>query len=312
MIHVACAADAAYLPHAAAMLRSLLSRHPGATTHLLHGAALPAADIGRLRAMCESAGGALCAHTIADAAVAGLAEMDRIPRAMWYRLFLPDLLADVDRVLYLDCDVLVMDDLDPLWATDFGDRLLACVSNVFERGAETRARDLGLASPGQYFNSGVMLLNLRAWRAQDTTREVLRIARSQRLVWPDQDALNLALAGRWLPLHPRWNCQNSLFFLDQARDVFGAPVVREATTHPAILHFEGGELAKPWHYLCKHPRRAEYFRQRAATPWPEVAVEGRTALNRLLRGLPSPWLIAALRLQQRVRGAVQRRLARAR
>src|SRR5207253_2718503 len=82
------------------------------------------------------------------------------------------------------------------------------------------------------------------------------------LVWPDQDACNVALEGRWLALHPRWNAQNSLWtWGDLARGVFGVDVVEEATTAPAILHFEGPSLSKPWHALCRHPWRDEYWRQ---------------------------------------------------
>lgn len=88
---------------------------------------------------------------------------------------------------------------------------------------------------------------------------------------------------------------NSLYLLPEATAVFGAEVVREACTHPAIVHFEGPALAKPWHYLNKHPFRRAYAAHRAATPWPDVPVTGRTFGNRLLRPLPTKLTLGVLR-----------------
>ena len=88
---------------------------------------------------------------------------------------------------------------------------------------------------------------------------------------------------------------NSVFLLTEAADVFGGDVVREARHHPAIVHFEGPVLAKPWHYLSKHPFRRTYAEHRAATPWPEVPVTGRTLGNRLLRPLPTRVTLGVLR-----------------
>lgn len=314
MMHIACAADEAYAPHAAAMMHSLISHHTPADVciHFLHEPQLPGAVVDRLRSMTGRMGAGLCFHSIPDDDVAGLPDMGRISRVMWYRIFLPRLLPDVERVLYLDCDTIVMDDLRPLFATDLRDACLGAVANVFEAGREGRVRGLGLDGPEQYFNSGVLLLNLDQWRREDSTARLLAHARANasRLAWPDQDALNVIFARRWRALHPRWNCQNSLFYFDQARAVFGAPAVLEAKRRPGILHFEGGELAKPWHYLCKHPFRGEYYRHLAATPWPVQPPQGRTVRNRLLRPLPMRLLLPTLRWLHRFEAGLRRRLAR--
>ncbi|MEQ1438036.1 glycosyltransferase family 8 protein [Fontimonas sp. SYSU GA230001] len=314
MIHVACAADETYVPHAAAMIHSLL-RAPGGeavTVHFLHAAALAPALIAQLDAFVTGLDGRLRCHAIADARVAGLPTMGRISRVMWFRVFLPELLPDVPRVLYLDCDTIVVRDLRPLFALDLEGACLGAVSNVFEPHMAQHARTLGLEDPRAYFNSGVLLLDLDAWRRADVAHRVLELARdpARRLVWPDQDALNIALAGRWKALHPRWNCQNSLYFFRHAPEVFGANQVAEATADPGILHFEGGDLAKPWHYLCKHPARRLYLRHRAATPWPLRQLDGRTLVHRLLHPLPIGLLIPTLRLLHRAAG-VRRRLRRA-
>jgi lipopolysaccharide biosynthesis glycosyltransferase len=159
-----------------------------------------------------------------------------------------------------------------------------------------------------YFNSGLLLLNLAALRRDGMSARLAAFGRegARRLKWPDQDALNALLGERCLPLHPRWNCQNSLFYYPWARRTFDAGTVAEALRDPAILHFEGGGIVKPWHYLSRHPYRARYLEHRRATPWPEVVLEGRTALNRLLHPLPTPWTIAILKARRRLRRRIGR------
>lgn len=307
-LHVACAADPAYLPHCAAMLHSLLDRHPDTRVHFLHGPETPGETLTPLAEMVAGQGGELCAHRIPPDWIDGLPRLRAIPPLMWYRIYLPDLLPELDRVLYLDCDMLVVGDLTPLWRTGLDGHYLAAVSNVLERDARDWPRELGLERAGDYFNSGLLLLNLAALRRDGMPARLAAFGREsgRRLRWPDQDALNALLARRRLPLHPRWNCQNSLFYYPEARRTFGADAIAEAVSDPAILHFEGGGIVKPWHYLSRHPYRARYLEHRRATPWPEVVPEGRTALNRLLRPLPTPWTIAIHKARHRLR----RRLGR--
>lgn len=307
-VHVACAANDAYVPHSAAMLASLFRVHAArdVVVHFLHGPLLDPTVLGLLRAMVIGAGAAFVSHRIPDPAVAALPVMGRIPKEMWYRLFLPERLTGIERVLYLDCDTIVLDDVTPLWRTDLTRHALAAVNNVFEEGKERHAAGLGLAHPDRYFNSGVLLINLDAWRQERYSERTLALAGAadSRLTWPDQDALNVVLADRWIALHPRWNCQNSLFYYARAAEVFGKGPVREATTSPGILHFEGGLMAKPWHYLCRHPYRGAYFDSRRATPWPQVAIDGASAFHRLIRPLPMPVVLSAIKWRNRVRKAL--------
>lgn len=291
------------------MLHSVLIR-AGATpvrAHLLHPRGLDATLTATLGRWVRGLGGELQCHGIDDARVAELPAMGRISRAMWYRLFLPELLAGIDRVVYLDCDVIVRSPLDEFYGADLGDAGLGAVANVFEALHRDRPAALGLPPGARYFNSGVLLMDLGAWRAGEVARRILERVRasSPRLLFPDQDALNLEFAGRWRELHPRWNCQNSFFYLGEAGSAFSGPELAEAVRNPAIVHFEGGALAKPWHYLCKNPHRHLYFEHRRATPWPEQAIEGRTWVNRLLRLVPMRQLLPTLRLLQGLR----RRLA---
>ncbi|MDQ6747025.1 MAG: glycosyltransferase family 8 protein [Candidatus Dormibacteraeota bacterium] len=290
VLHVAAAADAAYLPHCAAMLGSVLQNAGGmkVNVHFLHGPSIPPGSVRALTGFVERAGGEMSSHPVPNGAVAGLPAAGRITTEMWYRVLLPDLLPAVDRVLYLDCDCLALASLAPLLELDLSGCYLGAVTNVFEAQHLGRAARLGLDGPGAYFNSGVLLMNLDLMRRDGATAALLDYGRANAnsLLWPDQDTLNVVLGHRRLSLAPRWNAMNSVLQFPSSDDVFGAAAVAEARAHPGIRHFEGPSINKPWHYLCDDPLRSLYFGHRRATPWPTVTIDGLTPRNvgrRLLR-----------------------------
>jgi lipopolysaccharide biosynthesis glycosyltransferase len=284
-LHIACSADANYVPHSAAMIHSALTSNDRLAVHYLHGSSVPSEDAARLARMFGRPAQRIVFHEIPDHRIAGLRIEEDFGAAMWYRIFLPELLADLDRVLYLDVDTLILDRLDPLWELELGVSLLAAVRNVFMPYHRHRPRDLGMQAPG-YFNSGVLLLNLEQMRNYRFTEAIYALARnrSSELDWPDQDALNLAVGGRWLPLHPRWNVMNSMVFHPElARATLGAAEVDRALAAPAIRHFEGPGFNKPWHAQHERPGRRLYRLHRRATPWPRYSFDGDTRWRRIKR-----------------------------
>ena len=300
-LHVACAAEGTeYVAHTAAMLSSLLEQHPrdDVQVHFLHGPDVSAADERRLAAMVDAAGGSISFLRIPDSRVEGLPTRDFTRKATWYRIFLPELRPDVDRMIYIDSDALVVDSLLPLWRTELDDNYVGAVTNVLPPLYANRAGELGLAGPEVYFNAGVLLMNLGAMRRDGCSESLLGygVANAERLVLRDQDVLNVVLGGRRVPLHPRWNCMNAFFVYPWSADVFGAEALEEAKRNPAIRHFEGPDQNKPWHLFADPELRALYLRHRRRTPWPRVRVAGRTPAN-------------LLRLARR---GVRRRLPRAR
>jgi lipopolysaccharide biosynthesis glycosyltransferase len=265
-LHVSCAADDAYAPHAAATLHSVLA-HRGSLAvhvHLLADERLGPDRRGALRDMVESMGGRID-FLDAPPEIDPLPSSERFTSAIWHRIFLPDLLPALDRVLYLDADVIACADLAPLWEIDLADHWLAAVTNVFQPNHRRRPRNLGLESRRDYFNSGVLLMNLAQMRRDGKTAELLELvaARGAEFEWPDQDALNIGLGARRLRLHPRWNAMNSLWqrwSLGQLN-----PVAHwRARRSPGIRHFEGPGANKPWHPDCSEPLREVYWQHRDA------------------------------------------------
>jgi lipopolysaccharide biosynthesis glycosyltransferase len=178
-------------------------------------------------------------------------------RAVYLRLAIPEMLP-ADRVaLYLDADTLILDSLLPLLATDVTDVCLAAVRDpltpVLAHGNKLPGwRQLGLDGQTEYFNSGVMLMNLANWRKESLSDQCwtfLDHNRDHVRFW-DQDSLNFVVANRWRRLDRRWNTFPLSSMLAIPGERYPAEAILplssllsdEATA--AILHFAGP--VKPW------------------------------------------------------------------
>ncbi|MGH8506696.1 MAG: glycosyltransferase family 8 protein [Stenotrophobium sp.] len=314
MMHIACGANSTYMPHAAAMLHSLLSQPRDGTPvtiHFMHGDGLADSELDRLERMVRSLGGIWQPHHIGPELLQPFPQNWRFGREAWYRVLLPELLPDQSKVLYLDADTIVLRSLLPLWLTDLGGATAGAVANpLYPFMDASFISELGLQSAAEYFNSGMLLLNLERWRHEGLTQKLLTFVaeHGKEQQWPDQNALNVILRGRWLPLAPIWNAQNVYFDLRPAQLPFPTEQIKELRAAPGIVHFIAPY--KPWDYLCKHPYRQRYFDHLAQTPWRGAPMQGVTWKNRLLRLLPQPfmWLLMvrlrlfSRRLRARLRG----------
>jgi lipopolysaccharide biosynthesis glycosyltransferase len=289
VFHVSCAVERNYAAHSAAMLHSALVHLPTdrVRIHYLHGPGFPAGPREQLAEMIRSLGASISFVEVPDAMCDGLPTKGFTRRATWYKIFLPDLLSDVDSVLHLDADLVATDSLVPLWDVNIEDNYLAAVTNVFEEHLLEWPTSLGLEGRDHYFNAGVLMLNLSLMRTDGCSRAMWEygVAHAEELKYREQDVLNAVLARRRVRLHPRWNVMNSLLLFPWGDEVLGSEAREEAQRNPAIRHFEGPSLNKPWHYLCERGMREVYLEHRRHTPWPRVRLEGATPANFIRRRL---------------------------
>ncbi|ASA24863.1 glycosyltransferase [Paenibacillus donghaensis] len=184
---------------------------------------------------------------------AGVPKIDFWTMASMYRLLLP-LFIQADRVIYLDCDILVNMDINELWSIDLGERYLGAVldqgENLFEYFAS-----LGLSAE-LYFNSGVILFQLNNIRSKQTWYdEMLHFLRSYpTMTMPDQDALNAIYSSNYLQMDQRFNTfAHSELDLDNK-----------------IVHFAGDN--KWWD--IDSPAAPLYSKFLAMTPWARELTPG--------------------------------------
>jgi lipopolysaccharide biosynthesis glycosyltransferase len=189
---------------------------------------------------------------------------EHITQAAYYRVSIPDILDNsIHKVLYLDCDIIVKEDICKLWEIDIDGYSLAAV----EDPNMNRQKALFMPDDALYFNSGVMLINLKRWRNKSIGNKAHDFARGHPdlLLLHDQDALNAVLYGDWLPLHPKWNQQTKMFRLRHSETSFSDHELAEALQSPAIIHYT--ESSKPWHYMNEHPYKDEYYKFLQCTKW---------------------------------------------
>jgi lipopolysaccharide biosynthesis glycosyltransferase len=295
VVHVATGTNTAYLHWCATTVLSAIRSTPErpVIVHVIVDPDVEPEDRARLSRMANTAGGQLDFLELDQQRLADLPAPVRNHGGAisCARFLLPDQLPAVDRVVYLDADTLTVGSLAPLAATPLDASGLGAVPNVAEPRMRWHLDRLGLGDR-PYLNSGVLLMDLDWMRRHDSSRLLLDCLRDRadELMWVDQDALNLVFGDSWTRLHPRWNAQNSLWrWPDMAAEVFDRDRLREAVDEPAVIHFEGPSIAKPWHYLCTHPYAPAYRAVAAATPWGEVHLGDRTAMTALIARTPRSW-----------------------
>jgi lipopolysaccharide biosynthesis glycosyltransferase len=249
---VLCACDEGYFPHAATMLCSVLEHNMGARIHLFHDS-ISGSELDKLESFVARRGSTIVFYEVNQAAFAGLRVDKWASIAVYFRLLAPRLLpSTLDKVLYLDCDIIVRRSLQGLWDTDISGYALAGVSN-YDDGAR---KALGLPDGTKYFNSGVLLINLAYWRERRVAEAATLFARenSEKMQFWDQDALNGTLVNRWIEVPPTWNWQFPGTLPENGNEF-----------EPAVVHFTTKD--KPWHWLNAHILKSEYYRYRGKTPW---------------------------------------------
>jgi lipopolysaccharide biosynthesis glycosyltransferase len=182
------------------------------------------------------------------------------PLATAYNVLAPEyLLQDESRAIYMDADMVVMEDLTDLWEL----KLSTAVGAVLD------AHIVWMASPSMwrpwkeekvdpmtpYLNTGLMLIDLERWRTENLTGRTLEYLEKYTMPCVDQDALNFALNGAFDQLHPRYNSMpyHLLKMFRYVDAVDPDERIGEAITHPAVVHFHRSFFGKPWTYFSTHP-----------------------------------------------------------
>ncbi|SMC96032.1 glycosyltransferase family 8 protein [Pedobacter africanus] len=179
------------------------------------------------------------------------------PLTVYLRVFSPYVVdKDVEKLIYLDVDTIVQDDISKLWNTPLGDYIAGAVQDVgktmdCEWGGVPNYKELGFTADTKYFNSGVLMINAKRWREENYSAQVISALSKykEHVRLADQYGLNVVLANKWLELDPKWNW----FAFKENED-------------PSIVHFLD---IKPifTSYNSKEVYREEFFRYLSMTPW---------------------------------------------
>ncbi len=186
---------------------------------------------------------------------------------------------ELDRILYLDCDTVVIDDISEYYNTDFSENVIAAVPEPVITAS--RRGVLGMQPFHDYYNAGVLLFNLEIWRNENCEEKVLSyfLHNWDRLPGNDQDAINACFKGRILSVPPKYNyaSYNIYYPYSLLKKLSGqAPYISkseytDSNAHPAIIHYLGEE--RPWRMGNTHPFSNEYIKYLSKTPWKNFQFE---------------------------------------
>ena len=242
------ALDENYLPQLRILLTSLAVNNPDETICLwLIHSGIPEEALAVVRRQCAAYGYTFSPIQIDESLFQNAPVTKQYPQEMYYRLLAPHLLPEeVKRVLYLDPDTLVINPIRPLWETELGGRLFAAAAHTGKTELANGVNQLRLGTACDYYNSGVLLINLEAGRHAIRPQALFDYVALHRreLLLPDQDILNALYSEQILPLEDvLWNydARNYSSYFLRSGGVYDMKWVME---HTAILHFCG--KAKPW------------------------------------------------------------------
>ena len=179
-------------------------------------------------------------------------ELEHVTQEMYYRYLLPEVLADEERTIYSDVDVLCVGDLRSLWELDLKGNILAAVSEG--EAGEFKKKLLGLEGDAPYFYSGLLVMDLETMRRENSASSLMgnTIKYAGKIAWPDQDMINLSFRNRILQLGSEWDGINVKY------SPFRKGII--------IWHFPGYTL-KPWCNIWKNTTWPIYLKYLLKSPY---------------------------------------------
>ena len=196
------------------------------------------------------------------------------------RLFMAELFGSnsgIEKLLYMDCDTIIVDSLKELWDTDISDYLgaacLECMSNMHKRIVGAGAKD-------NYINTGVLLLNVKRWIEEDIQKIECDFIKKYhgKTEYVDQGVINGTVSNRFKIVNPRYNITALAYdFTYKEMQIYRKPSFgyseqkwEAAVERPAVIHFTTSFLSlRPWYFGSKHPYASEWKRIHDITPWKE-------------------------------------------
>lgn len=208
-------------------------------------------------------------------------EVDRGSLSQYARLFVSSVLPeDLDRVLYLDCDIIINRSLSELWTLNLNGKTIAALMDAFSRQYRP---NIGLKDKDIMFNSGVMLIDLNKWKSQNIEKKLLKFISDKKGVIQqgDQGALNAVLSYDTYCFDPCYNSETVFYDFNYKEmmiyrdppEFYSENEIKNAVENPAIIHFTTSFLSeRPWIKGCKHKYVDKWLYYKALSPWSETSL----------------------------------------
>lgn len=224
----------------------------------------------------------------------GLDITSEMPFSAYSRLFMASILPEsIEKVLYLDCDIVIRDNIRELYDTPFEGALVCGVLDLVL--SNTYRKLVGLPNGEPFINAGVQLVALKAWREEHLQQRIVDFIRTKngKVFHHDEGVINAVCAGKKKIVPPRFNTINNYFNYPYkymkliTPDFYTEQEYNEARNNPAIIHYTGLLSGRPWEEGCTHPFKKLYFDYQQQTVYKDrpLSPHHYPLLDRVTRGI---------------------------
>lgn len=278
-LHIALASDNNYAEFVAIVITSLFvtnNTFDKISIHLLSNNIQPQV-INRLDEIIKTYNGYFFVYDISDIKERlNIKVPNTIATSSYSRLFLAEIISrNIDKILYLDCDIIIHDDLSEIWSAALENYHIGAVLDTLPDNKSKVS--IGLSHEEEYINAGMLLINLKKWREDKIQKKFINflLNHNGKVHHHDQGIIN-AVCENKLILHPKYNLTSSYlshpyWLLNKTNTPFYTVAeVIEAKENPVIVHFTEGFYNRPWIANSKHPLAYIFEKYWGMANWGEI------------------------------------------
>lgn len=252
-INIAIAFDQNYLQPFYVLLESILHHHQNIAInfHLIIKDDVSKNDIEKIKHYMELKQCTFNKYAVDEHLISKFIVLDKWQSSVYYKMFFPLLVSvEVERLLYIDTDTVVNNSLTELFDLDLGTYPLAAVYDNYVRKQPL----IGINDEGDYFNSGVMLINTKVWIQQKISEKAITYLQKhpENIRYVDQCALNAVLINNWYKLPIRYNLIYS--YVPKGISI---NELKKFSADKVIIHFT---IHRPWQFLCNNRLKYIYIK----------------------------------------------------
>lgn len=269
-INILCATDNDYVPYCGIMLTSLFENNKEAKIYVyLMTETISDSNWARLQELTRKYSQNISPIIIDSRKLKDcpMHDDDYVSLATYYRLLAPQLLPqEIDKILYLDCDMIIDQSIESLYNTDIENYALAAALDE-DYMNEGKYQRLEYTFEKKYFNAGVLLINLKYWRDYKVMQRCFEYIKGNacKLIFHDQDTLNAVLNKEVKLLSVKYNLQTAMLCRNTSLNTDTKLEIEKYKYQPTIIHYTGA--SKPWQKGSLHPYTKRFLRYKQLSLW---------------------------------------------
>ncbi len=255
--------DSNYIYPLCVMLRSLAKTNPdGHFDIYVAYSSLTDEDFARMDAALEGTSAVIHKVLVDNKIFEGAPVLGRLSKETYYRLLIGDILPEsVHRLLYLDPDIVINNDLTDFYNLDMHGKTVAAGTHLFGIMEKGNLARLGMKKTSRYINAGVLLIDLDKWRKSVTLNQIFDFISKniKKLLLADQDVINVLFENSMLPVDERlYNLDEKTFAVYSKKRAGSKKIDLEwVRKNTVIIHFNGKH--KPWREKNYRGKLGEFF-----------------------------------------------------